>query len=62
MFTLAIATDNAAFDDNDGGRAEIASILRDAAEQVEAGVVTVILRDSNGNRVGRTDYNPFKSA
>ena len=62
MFTLAFATDNAAFDDDDGGRTEIARILYDTARAIESGQVTVTLRDINGNHVGQADYKPLKSA
>jgi hypothetical protein len=56
-FTLTIETDNAAFDEIDNGEAfEVARILRDLAERIEAGDLwdTEIgnLRDLNGNKVG----------
>ena len=52
---ITIATDNAAFDD--GNRPyEIASILRDLADKVEANQHCIItLRDINGNSIGQ--YN-----
>lgn len=49
-FTLSITTDNAAFEDDPGP--EVARLLRDAAERVEAGVSAGVLRDVNGNTVG----------
>lgn len=50
MFTLAIKTDNAAFEDRN---AEVARILRDAAEKVEDfGLPESGLLDVNGNLVG----------
>ncbi len=62
MFSMQFDTDNAAFDDDNGGRTEIARILQDTARAIESGQVTVTLRDINGNHVGQADYNPFKSA
>ena len=51
MFTLTIETENAAFADDPG--AEVARILREAADTVEtSGDFTVYLNDINGNRVG----------
>lgn len=55
MFTLTIETDNAAFDSADGGLAEIARILRFAADQVAGNGIST-LRDSNGNTVGKWEY------
>lgn len=54
MFTLTIKTDNAAFSEDDGGpETEIARILRNVADELEAGVTTnKSLRDYNGNTVG----------
>lgn len=49
--TLTIDTGNAAFDD--GNReAEVARILREAADKIEAGYEDFTLRDYNGNKVG----------
>lgn len=49
--TLTINTGNAAFDD--GNReAEVARILREAADKIEAGYEDFTLRDYNGNKVG----------
>lgn len=53
MFTLSIKTDNAAFEDPN---AEVARILRDAAERVEQGFSRGLLRDINGNTVGDFDF------
>ena len=65
MFKLKIETDNAAFDDENEGRDEIARILRDVAERLGPGVLVGViggttggvttggvLHDTNGNRVG----------
>lgn len=53
MFTVTIATDNAAFDD-DNGRNECARILRELAGRLESGSETTgRLMDCNGNSVGR---------
>lgn len=56
MFRLEIETSNVAFDD--GPASEIARILRDLAGRVERDGVPErgdfwILRDANGNRVGK---------
>jgi hypothetical protein len=54
-FKMQFETDNAAFDDDKG--AEIARILRDAADTIERSIGTrggdVFVRDSNGNKVGK---------
>lgn len=48
---ITIDTGNAAFDD--GNReAEVARILREAADRIEAGAEDFTLRDINGNKVG----------
>ena len=52
MFELKIETDNAAFDDENDGRDEIARILRDVATALVHGARTGVLHDTNGNRVG----------
>ena len=63
MFKLEIATDNAAFHEDEGGfahpfywdnggAAEIARILRETADRVAAGQYTNKLRDANGKTVG----------
>jgi len=58
-FKLRINTDNAAFDDTDAGdmATEIGRILRNVADQVEAGSYTdqINVRDSNGNKVGECE-------
>ncbi len=52
-FSLRIKTDNDAFQDGDGGKIEIARILRDIIEDLEAGREgEAVVRDINGNRVG----------
>ena len=69
-FTLEINCNNAAFRDpdadddddespgvRDATRAEIARILRNAADHVEAGSDGRMLRDTNGNRVGQFDLS-----
>jgi hypothetical protein len=52
MFTLSFKTDNAAFDDETGGAAEIVRILREVANRVEDETFNGQVFDSNGNRVG----------
>ncbi len=50
MFTITINTENDAFQDNKN--AEIARILRDLAERIEAREIPVRLMDINGNACG----------
>ena len=54
--TIEIKMDNAAFhneeESEDAYQAELARILRLAADQVELGYVEIYLQDHNGNRVG----------
>lgn len=57
MFELEIKTGNAAFQDSNVGN-EVARILRELADLVQGATgiddfQTAILRDRNGNRVGR---------
>ena len=57
MFKLEIDTSNDAFVGSaETERGEIARILRDAADRMEAGRFTRSLYDMNGNRVGRLDW------
>lgn len=51
----------AAFDDDNGGVAEIASILRKAAQKVRDGAHDFALHDINGNRVGAYEYQELPS-
>jgi hypothetical protein len=55
-FTLEINCNNAAFDDE--GHAEVARILRELAERLEAdeSIKQVPLQDINGNRVGLASF------
>ncbi len=59
-FTLTIECDNAAFEDDAG--AEVARILRDAADDLDGDMMaetgSANLRDINGNIVGRWIYKP----
>lgn len=59
MFIVEMKTDNAAFDPDPS--AEIARILRNLADMVDAGAAgpTVPLTDINGNKVGQAIFNPF---
>lgn len=53
MFGLTLRTANAAFHPEFGdGSDEVARILRDVADRVEAGDRTGVVRDINGNPVG----------
>jgi hypothetical protein len=61
-FTLNIECDNAAFGDDSAERGfEIARILRELAERIEASGAGSLsgwtLRDVNGNRVGTAETN-----
>ena len=58
MFTLTIATDNAAFTDDP--TAETARILRCLADRLEGASPDedYPLRDLNGNRVGKAEFTP----
>lgn len=49
---LSLDTDNAAFED-DRWESEVARILRATAVKVEAGGTGFIVRDANGNKVGK---------
>ena len=51
-FTLTINTDSAAFEDNVGA-AEIARVLREAANKIERNFeLNGVVRDVNGNKCG----------
>jgi len=56
MITITIKTDNAAFDDGDNGRTEVARILRGLADKCEGEKAQTCLPagvyDANGNKVG----------
>lgn len=59
MFKIEFSTDNAAFAD-DAGR-EVARILRDWADKMEDrgdAFYSGPVRDLNGNRVGKIDFDP----
>lgn len=56
-FKLKIKTDNAAFaEDGNGGKNEVARILREIAEKLEAGYDVGSARDINGNKVGEWEH------
>ena len=57
MLTIEIETGNAAFADGNEA-AELARILREAAQRIEHGCTGFPLRDNNGNRVGYCEYEP----
>ena len=57
MFKLTIETGNAAFDGEDRA-AEVARLLRTAADALERGTTGAPLHDYNGNFVGRFDLVP----
>lgn len=54
-FELKIETENAAFDGLGGPQLEAARLLRQTAEQLEAGSNNGSLTDINGNNVGNWD-------
>lgn len=58
--TVAIASDNAAFDDGTGGADELARILRKLADDLEndPSAGTSRLYDLNGNLVGAATFKP----
>ena len=66
-FALPIECNNAAFHEDDGTltdearAAEIARVLRAAAEDIENGVEEGPLADTNGNTVGRFELLPETS-
>ncbi len=56
--TITVQMDNEAFTDYPAS--ELARILRDLSEKVEAGIMVCAVMDGNGNRVGQfevTDGN-----
>lgn len=62
-FMLEIDCDNAAFGSTDltadgisERNAEVARILREAADRIEGGALAVKLRDVNGNTVGQAGF------
>mgnify|MGYP007100042967 CR=1 FL=1 len=62
-YTLTIDMDNAAFtDDGNDGQTELARILRDHADRIDRGQLpagpTCVVRDLNGNDVGRAKIHP----
>jgi hypothetical protein len=54
-FSLTFETGNAAFEDGNAPF-EIAAILRNAAAKIEAGARAGVAYDSNGNKVGRFEW------
>ncbi len=59
MFTLTIETGNAAFGDClDDETAELARILRAAADKLDEGSTYGLLYDANGNRMGSFEVGP----
>lgn len=55
MFDLSFDTANAAFDYEPAS--EVARILRDIAQRVEAGADCGTIRDHNGNTIGNWSQN-----
>lgn len=51
---ISIETVNAAFDENEGN--ELARILKEIAEKLENGSQPELIRDINGNKVGKIEY------
>ena len=60
MIRIEIETENAAFGDNPSdSNAEVARILREIAHRLTRGSFTQsIIRDVNGNTVGRVEESP----
>ena len=59
MFKIEFETGNAAFDEEGY---EIARILREVADKIEAGRYVESVVDLNGNRIGRVDWINRKAA
>ena len=55
-FTLMLDTGNAAFGDDEVG--ELAWVLRAVACKLERGQRDFAVFDSNGNRIGRCEFEP----
>lgn len=53
MFKCRFDTDNAAFDHDDGGREVCGNVLRGIADCIDEGAENGIIRDPNGNTVGK---------
>ena len=56
-FNITISSSNAAVASEDDARAETARLLRLAAERIECGQQPGVMRDSNGNCVGRASFS-----
>lgn len=56
MFRVEIETSNAVFDDDDQARIEIAHLLDGLSNKLTTGVNEGILKDTNGNTVGKWSY------
>ena len=54
MFKMKIETDNAAFDDGERMH-EVARILREVADKIDAARMGGTILDGNGNSIGRWD-------
>lgn len=59
MFKLQFDTDNAAFD-GDSQWTEMPRILREVATNVEHGILSGVIRDINGNRIGAYETEGFE--
>lgn len=57
-FTLEIESENAAFDDGEGGRAEMVRLLNVTLFNLKDGRNDMTLHDINGNKVGTWNFEP----
>lgn len=57
-FTMEIESENAAFDDSEGGRSEVARLLGVVLFNLKDGRNQQTLYDANGNKVGSFDFEP----
>jgi hypothetical protein len=57
-FALTIDSDNAAFDDGEGGRHEVVRLLGVALRNIKDGRNDQTLFDVNGNKVGSYVFEP----
>lgn len=57
-FTMNIESENAAFDDGEGGRSEVVRLLNVVLFNLKDGRNDQTLYDANGNKVGVFSFEP----